>query len=275
MRPTSADRGRGAGLAAVLLLGALLSTTPAPACELAPGPLRAVAAVIDAATLRLDDGSTVRLVGAHPPGAGDAIADESFWPPERAARAALEQLVAGQSVELAFDAVRSDRYGRQLAHVYAITGAGRVWVQGYLVENGHARAYALPGNATCLAELLALEERARSAGLGLWTHAAYQVRRAERTRELLRYRNTLQLVEGTVKNASLVKRQLFLNFGEDWRVDFTAGLKPEPVRGAGLDAAAVKALEGRSIRVRGWVEWRGGPYVELFDGREIELLAEH
>jgi hypothetical protein len=42
-----------------------------------------------------------------------------------------------------------------------------------------------------------------------------------------------------------------------------------------LEAAgiALKSLENRRVRVRGWVEARGGPRIELFRAGQIEVLG--
>ncbi len=87
-------------------------------------------------------------------GIGATLAQPSCRHPavaaERAAIAALDDLVRGQSVELAFSGRRSDRYGRLLAHVFLRRGGERVWVQGELLSSGHARAYGLPGSLACM-----------------------------------------------------------------------------------------------------------------------------
>jgi endonuclease YncB( thermonuclease family) len=106
-----------------------------------------VVRVIDAETIALDDGTEVRLIGALPSQGPDPASD-------RPAIAALEDAVRGRSVELRYAGRRSDRYGRRLAQTFAIDGDAKVWLQGQLVEGGHARAYALPGNEACLKDLL-------------------------------------------------------------------------------------------------------------------------
>ena len=73
--------------------------TLGPDCVLELGPPHAVVRVIDAETIRLDDTSEVRLIGALAPRAPDAAepdADASEWPPERDAKAALTDMVMGR-----------------------------------------------------------------------------------------------------------------------------------------------------------------------------------
>ena len=261
-----------AGLAAMAISG---SASQAADCSLEPGPLRAVVKVIDGETLALDDGSEVRLIGALSPRGPDSGSEALTWPPERDAIAALEALVLGTSVELGFSGRKTDRYGRQLAHVHVRVGDTRIWLQDYLLRHGHARAYALRNSTACLASLMTAEQAARDAQAGLWSHAAYQIRDAENVRELLRFRSTYQIVEGRVLKAADVRGQIYLNFGSDYREDFTASVRPadrKVIEQTGLD---LKALEGRRVRIRGWIERRGGPAIEVHDRSQIEVLDNY
>ncbi len=240
-------------------------------CALQAGPARAVTQVLDAETLRLDDGSEVRLAGILAPGAPDAASDTTFWPPAQEAKAALEALVAGQSVEIASLESRGDRYGRLVAHVFVARDRRRIWVQGALLATGHARVQALGGGTTCLDELMGHERVAFHAHRGLWSNAAYQVRSATETFELMRYRHTFQLIEGEIAEVADVKGRVYLNFGADWRSDFTAGI--DKARGPGWPAD-FKALKGERVRVRGYIERRNGPYIELAHPSQLEVLRQ-
>jgi micrococcal nuclease len=256
------------------LLGASLALAGAHAasadCAFAPGPTRAVARVLDGETLALDEGTEVRLIGALSPRPIEAAADLSFWPPEREAIAELTRLVLGRSVELAFAGRRTDRYGRLLAHVFVQSHPDRIWVQGHMLRTGHARAYSVPNSAACMDELIAHERFAREARKGLWDHAAYQIRSAERTRELLRWRSSFQIVEGRVLRVASARGKVFLNFGDDWREDFTASVRRR-LQSSNLD---FKALEGRRVRVRGWIERRAGPAIDIHDPSQIEIVED-
>ena len=247
----------------------------AATCSLEPGPVRAVVKVIDGETLALDDGTELRLIGALSPRGPDSDSEALTWPPERNAIAALEALVLGKSVELSFAGRKTDRYGRQLAHVHVRDGETRLWLQEHLLRHGHARAYALRNSTACLASLMTAEQAARDAQTGLWSHAAYQIRDAENVRELLRFRSTYQIVEGRVLKAADVRGQIYLNFGSDYREDFTANIRPadrKAIEQTGLD---LKALEGRRVRIRGWIERRGGPAIEVHDRSQIDVLDDY
>jgi hypothetical protein len=64
-----------------------------------------------------------------------------------------------------------------------------------------------------------------------------------------------------------------VNFGRRWSEDFTATLLKRNERAfttAGLD---LKTLSGRTVRLRGVIEERGGPWLELTRPEQIEVLA--
>ena len=270
----SARRSRGWSRRLASVFGASLvfaGTHAASAdCVLTPGPTRAVARVLDGETLSLDDGTEVRLIGALSPRPLEAAADVSFWSPEREAIAELTRVVLGRSVELAFAERRTDRYGRLLAHAFVRFDTERIWVQAHMLRAGHARTYSVPDSAACMDELMAHERFAREARKGLWDHAAYQIRSAERTRELLRWRSSFQIVEGRVLRVASVRGQVFLNFGEDWREDFTASVRRR-LQSSNLD---FNALEGRRVRVRGWIERRAGPAIDIHHHSQIEIIED-
>lgn len=249
-------------------------------CALEPGPTRAVAAVLDGDTVRLDDGIEARLVGALAPRASDAGTDTSApWPPASDARTALEGLVAGQSVALAFAGPRADRYGRVLAHLFLGTAETQIWVQGRLIEMGHARAVAWPESDACVGALLERERRARDAGLGLWSHAAYQIRPADRPSELGRYQFTYQLVRGRVERARQGRGLTILELASNERRAVEPGRsqygafrvvwRSEAARHAGLEKAT--NLSGRNILVRGWIGTRFGPEIEITAAGQLEI----
>lgn len=246
-------------------------------CRVEAGPKRAVVRVIDAETLLLDDGKQMRLVGALAPDAVEQGSSADTWLPDVAARERLAALVAGKTIELAYPAGRRfDRYGRHLAQVYVGDGANRRWVQRELVENGLARAAAGPGQHACIADLIALERVARLAVLGLWSNSAYKVREAWKTRTLLAQIGTFQLVEGRVRDVARTGQRsaerIYLNFGRNWRWDFTAGVSLAGRDDADAVTTRLQALKGKRVIVRGWIERRNGPYIDVTELAQIESV---
>lgn len=249
------------------------------ACGLEPGPARAASAVIDGDTVRLDDGKIVKLAGILAPRAFDVGAERGTWPPEDGARAALETLVRGQSVALAFSGPRTDRHERVIAHLFVARDDQRMWVQQALVARGHARVHAAPGASACLAHLLEAEGRARSSNLGLWAHAAYQMRPADRPTELLRYASTYQLVSGTVAKVTGSRTLAILELASSEPASIEgSGRRTQRTRivwkrGVAALDGDVRSLEGAQILVRGWIDNRGNPEMELLVPGQLEVTA--
>ncbi|MEE8445669.1 MAG: thermonuclease family protein, partial [Alphaproteobacteria bacterium] len=203
---------------------------------LTPGGRATVVEVVDGDTVVLDDGRQVRLVGIQAPKLPLGRRGFRKWPLADDSRAALEALVLGRAVTLGSGGRRLDRHGRALAHL--VLDDGR-WVQGALLAQGLARVYSFADNRALVAEMLNHEAAARGAGLGIWGNSWYAIRDVGETP---RHLGTFQLVEGTVLDAAEVRGTVYLNFGADWRDDFTVSLRPAAarlVRKAGLDPLAL------------------------------------
>ncbi|HEX9646837.1 MAG TPA: thermonuclease family protein [Alphaproteobacteria bacterium] len=247
------------------------AATPADALE--PGGEGVVALVVDGDTLALADGTVVRLVGLQAPKLALGRAGLSDWPLAEEARAALAELALGQRVTLRYGGRRSDRHGRALAHLVRADG---VWIQDRMLARGMARVYSFADNRALVADMLASEAGARAALRGIWAHPFYRPRAADRLDGAI---GSFQLVEGTVEAAALVRGRLYLNFGADWREDFTVTvaprLRPDFERAfAALGLDSLEALAGRRVRVRGWIDRYNGPEIEATHPEQIELLAD-
>jgi endonuclease YncB( thermonuclease family) len=257
---------RGLARAAAVLLFAAAQAWAAPA-GLTDGGSAAVASVVDGDTIVLEDGSQVRLVGIQAPKLPLGRPNFPAWPLAEDAKAALERLVLGRSVEMRHGGARRDRHGRHLAQLYMPDGT---WVQGALLAGGFARVYSFPDNRAVVAEMLALEEQARARRRGIWADPFYRILTPD---EAGRHLDTFQLVEGEVRNVAVVRGRAYLNFGADWRTDFTVAIEPADMRvfrDAGLDP---RALEGRRVRVRGWLKSMNGPMIQATHPEQIEILS--
>lgn len=251
---------------------------PIACAGLEPGPTRTVTRIVDGETVALDDGSELRLLGALVPRAVDVGAPAGQWPAELAAAAELSALLLGRSIELALGGERVDRYGRLRAHAFVRDAEGVRWVQGHLLRQGLARAFAQAGDPIgdrdCLEALLAAEREAREARRGLWADAAYAIRQASRPAELARYRNTFQVVEGRVVRVAQVRGALHLNFSRDRRTGFSASLRGDDLQLLGIYRDDPSQLAGRRVRMRGWIELRPAPAIDLSAAGLVEVLDE-
>ncbi|MEM9355697.1 MAG: thermonuclease family protein [Pseudomonadota bacterium] len=235
--------------------------------------MRTATAVTGPRSLRLDDGTEVVLEGLLPPSRLDHRSVPQDWSlPEKAVEA-LAQAAVGRSIELSGRPKQRDRYGRRLAQVHIQSSQGPLWLQAYMVQTGQARV-AIRGihDACKIKALLRGETVARDKRLGLWSGAGYAIRRADKPFELLRYRSTFQIVEGRVRAIAQVRSKIFVNFGRQWKRDFTIGVRRRFAKKLRVAGLKLEQLKGRKIRVRGWIERRGGPYIELRKSEQISLV---
>jgi endonuclease YncB( thermonuclease family) len=268
-------RRRGVFLAAALAVklaaligcsGAMAQEQPAPACGgdvIAHG---VVNRVIDGRTFTLDDGREVRLAAVEvpPPESGQGAA----------AKSALDALVGGDEIVLRRADIETDRYGRLVAYAYAVRDGDELFAQGELIASGFARVGDHVGGRSCALELLKSENAARAAKLGLWADSHYDVLDAETPTDVLARRGRFALVEGKVVSVRESGATIYVNFGRRWSEDFTVTVLKRNERNftaAGLD---LKGLAGRRIRVRGFIEARGGtgqsPWIEADYPEQIE-----
>ncbi len=226
-----------------------------------------VVEVVDGSTVLLDDGERVRLAGIEPPKhiAGDAASGMELL--AETARQTLARLVQGRRVGLTMGGIPRDRYGRLRAHL--LRSDDGTWIQGTLLAAGLARVHSLVDDRAAVAEMLVIEQRARAARLGIWSQPRYRVRTASEADDGL---NSFQLVEGRVRAAAVVRGRGYLNFGDDWREDFTVSIGPRDRRRFESEGIAIEDYEGRLVRVRGWVDSFNGPMIEATHPEQIEVL---
>lgn len=244
--------------------------TPAVAeslADLPSGGAVQVASVVDGDTVVLKDGRQVRLVGIQAPKLALGRANFTPWPLAETAKSALEQLVAGETVELRLPPQAMDRHGRVLAHLVRQTDGA--WVQGEMIRRGMARVYSFADNRVLATALLALEQSARAQQHGMWRLPDYAVRASDAVRPDL---ETFQLVEGRVLDAVRIKDRVYLNFGPDWRTDFTVKVFKRDEKQFNASGLDLLKLKDKFVRVRGWIKAENGPMIELDHPERLELL---
>jgi endonuclease YncB( thermonuclease family) len=258
-------------LIAICLIGCLLASWVSFAqslpTSLEPSETGHVVEVIDGDTVLLEDGRQVRLVGIQAPKLALGRPNFPDWPLADESRDQLAAMVMDQTVSLAYGGLSEDRHGRLLAHMVSDDG---LWIQGALLGSGMARVYSFADNRTAVLDMLALEEAARADGMGIWALPYYAIRSA--TEPLDDYVDTFQLVEGQVVDAAQVRGRIFLNFGTDYRTDFTVTVAPDDARDVAASDEDLDAFENEWIRVRGWVGSRNGPQIVVTHPEQIEII---
>ncbi len=214
-----------------------------------------VAAVQEGGTLMLDDGRELRLAGVE-------IAGGS--------RGALQALVGDRPLRLERLGPEQDRYGRLVG--FAFAGDDGQSLQTALLAQGRARVSARIGDKACAEALLTTERQARAARRGLWTDPNFAPLPAENLPRLQAEQGHFALVEGKVLSVRESGATIYVNFGQRWTRDFTVTIFKRQQRTFAAAGVEPKQLEGRRIRVRGWLERRGGPIIAAEAPEQIELI---
>jgi micrococcal nuclease len=220
-----------------------------------------VAQVPSGNLLELGDGRLVRLAGIRLPAEGARA-----WQGLAAqAQAALTGLAEGRVVRLEPATLAGDRHGRLVAQLWRDDG---LWLQGALLEQGLVQVQTRPGEVTLAAEMAAREEAARRAGVGIWAHGLFGPRPAHQVAPLV---GSFQIVQGRVVRVAPTERYIYLNFGADWRSDFTLRVLRSDERSFGESGIELEQLTGREVEVRGYVLEAGGPLIELSHPEQIRV----
>jgi len=257
------------GLVWVLTVLGCLALAPASAdeCPAAGAEALSVASTLDGATLRLGDGGEVRLAGIEAPARPLGLPADAPWPIADQARARLAALIAAGPVTVVWASADPDRYGRR--HGYVFAGGGPVAQA--LLGDGLARAREYPGESACFAAFLAAETPALAASRGLWALSQFKPRQADDP-SLADENGLYALVEGQVDSVGHGTRMTFLDFGRNFRRDFTVMVPQEvatELTGSGVDPGA---LVGKRVRVRGVIEESGGPAIVLDDASALVVI---
>lgn len=251
--------GRIAGLAIGVVLIICTCVRPAlAACEFATQGDGRVSSVLDAKTFRLEDGREVRLAGIE-------LADS-----EDRGKAMLASLIESRDISLHGADDAPDRYGRQPAFV-ALKGS-RTPVQLAMLTGGEVLASPNVSDQACSRALLAAEAAARAARRGIWTGSA-ALKNAESTDDILARLGRFTVVEGTVTSARLAGATFYVNFGRRWTRDFAVTISRRMMASVEAAGTDLKSLKGKRVRVRGWIEKRGGPRIEVTHAGQIELIG--
>jgi endonuclease YncB( thermonuclease family) len=235
--------------------------TSAAPCEFEPQGEGRVTEVIDARSVRLEDGREIRLAGIEP----------AFPEKSDGRKGTLTAMLAGRTVRLHSDDDTPDRYGRQIAFAWRLPD--ETLVQQELLAQGEALVSPDVSERECAAALLATEAAARAAKRGIWADPT-AIKNTESPGDILTGIGRFELVEGKVLSVRQAGATTYLNFGRNWTRDFAVTIPRRALANLAAAGLVPKSLENKRIRVRGFVEARTGPRIEVLQAGQIELVGE-
>ncbi len=252
----------------LLFIGLFLFAAPQAGAAALPGCAGGVE-ISDALLLRVEqngsviltDGRALHLEGIRLPGTDRA------QPYAGKALGLLTGLLRKGPLTLTAIPPKEDRYDRVRGQLFS---GDHTWIQIALLKSGLARVAIAPDRIACAGELFAAEAQARAARAGIWSQPAFAIRTPQ---ALGRDTGTFQIVQGKVVEAGLKNGRAYLNFGADWRTDFTASIAPEDMANFRRTGVDPRSYLGQTIRVRGIVQSFNGPLIEVANPQGIEVVG--
>ncbi|MFM8341498.1 MAG: thermonuclease family protein [Methylomonas sp.] len=177
------------------------------AIEAPPTTYYQVEKVFDGDTILLSNGSKVRFLGINTPEvAGGRKTEEQGG---QAAKNWLKQRLEHNKVSLQFDVEKQDNYQRSLAYVFDEQKRN---INLELVKNGLAAVSIFPPNLKYLDQLLAAQQSAESAKLGIWAYRQY----APKSFQSLNQDNYhgWQRITGVIRAVKKARKNYYLQFSE-------------------------------------------------------------
>ena len=186
----------------------------------------------------------------------------------------LDTLLADRVVDVEFLSDTADRYQRRIGTIWLRDGLQRVDLHERLLEAGLVQVYPYPDAIARLSRWLAVEDAARSGAAGLWGEYETRLRDVDPD-VLIQDLGTIQVVEGRVTDvAVLASGRVYLNFGSDYRTDFTVRLEAESAPDFADHLGELSALHQRRIRVRGVIRDENGPMIIPSNPLRLEVLDD-
>ncbi|UCG35462.1 MAG: thermonuclease family protein [Candidatus Omnitrophota bacterium] len=225
--------------------------------------------VIDGDTIKLSNGKLLRYIGIDTPEMRTKRGNQFIYSPQPYSLEAKEfnrNLVEGKFVRIEFDVEKHDRYKRLLGYCFA----GEEFVNAKMITEGMAVIYTKPPNVKYADLFVDLQKQARKARKGLW--GAYKIIDQSRAHK---YINQIRTVRGKVLNTYDSGKVVFLNFGEDYKTDFTVIIFRNSLphfKRKGIDP--VTFYNAKTIEVSGRIREFNGPEIIVNSPEEIEIIGE-
>lgn len=223
-----------------------------------------VVKVYDGDTIELDNGERIRYIGIDTPEIYHPYKPIEYYGEE--AYRFNKKLVGGKRVGVELDVQKKDKYGRTLAYIYLEDGT---FVNAELVKQGYAQILTIPPNVKYQDLFLRLQREAREARRGLWGKIDEVIGQAEAKDHI----GEVRTVRGKVLSTYQSRKAVFLNFGQDYRTDFTITIFTRDWEKNFLRKGihSPSYYQGKTVLVTGKIKEYNGPEIIVSDPSEIEI----
>ncbi len=227
--------------------------------------------IINPYSINMEDGTIVELTAIYyPDGNGNDYDVGKYY---LQGMGFLEKELAKEKVSLyqTKDKTRGrkNRMGHQRAHI--VRNKDKLWIQGELIRQGFAYAKVNIYNPEMVNNLYEIEEYARANKTGLWGDDRYKILSHNEVSDKI---SSFRIVEGIVKKVSIVKNNVYLNFGNDWKTDFTIMIDSNMRKIFGMNGINLTSLTNKKVRVRGFIEEYYGPMIKIKQTEQLEIFDD-
>jgi len=228
--------------------------------------------VIDGDTIVLENGRILRYIGIDTPEVRRRVGERWISDPQPFGLEAKEfnrKLVEGKYVRLEFDVQKVDRYRRLLGYCFVPTEDGdEIFVNAKLLEEGYAVLFTHPPNVKYVGLFVSLQKKAREEKKSIWKEES-----VISSDNAYKYIGKIKTVEGRVLNIHEGEKAIHLNFGRDWKKDFTVVVfKKDLSNFTNNGIYPSKDYQNRFIRVTGLIKEYNGPEIIVSHPSSIEVI---
>ncbi|USG60721.1 thermonuclease family protein [Sneathiella marina] len=225
-----------------------------------------ISSIIDG-RLITEDGKAISLYGLQFPDPSENPAGAKQAADQLISRVLTKQVTLDLSL---FEQTGSsvNRYGDYHGQVLDISGN---WIQQDLIEKGFAwwsGAAKYPRQLRL--SLIAAERSAEKASFGVWQ--TFKTINANMLTVVPKYADFV-IAEGRVHSVYSSAKMTYINFGENWKSDFTAAISSINKRNFESQGWKLSALVHKLVRIRGSVRWYNGPFMELSFPEQLEIRS--
>ncbi len=163
---------------------------------------------------------------------------------------------------------RKNRMNHLLAHIERKDD--KLWVQGTLLSLGLARVRTRQYTPHLAKEMYAIENKARLEKAAIWAIEKYFIKAPT---DLDGSIDQVHIIQGRVESVAQNNGNIYINFGKNWRTDFTAMIRSEHKKifyKAGLDPMN---WGGEILQLRGWLDSYNGPMLTLSHPEAVQVIS--
>jgi len=250
----------------VMVASPLLARGPVPSCDIGGGDVVSIKQITPQFELALEDGRVLKLPGLNPLFVRENTTVAAITA-ELQARAKTDVVLAREISPL------PDRWGRILAQVAFVSQSGEPEALAPIIlAQGGAMVKPEGEVAQCKDAYLAAEALAREQAKGLWGDGSFAVYPAAVPETLEGLGGKFIIVEGKVTRYGEGQTRVFLDFGKRRGIDFGVTVLKKGLKAFARGGSDLYALVGKTVRVRGTLDTRYGPRMELFSPDAVEMV---